>query len=484
MHISSLLKRSVIPRYVVLVSMNRREETPLGSFRRSRAGPFECGSEHFSMGFAKSTTRTIARVRRLRTMAKGDEREAKKNRFEFEVLAKHKRARAAILRLKNYDCHTPMFMPVGTQGSVKGLTNRQMEQLGCQVILGNTYHLQLKPTSELLDEVGGLHQFETWRRGLLTDSGGFQMVSLLELAKITEEGVVFRSPRDGQEMLLTPEESIRIQNRIGADIIMALDDVVHSCTADPARFEEATHRTLRWIDRCIAAHNRKHDQSLFGIVQGGLDPKLRAICLEGMLERGDQLPGYAIGGLAGGEDKHAFCKVVSQCTAALPEDKPRYVMGVGYPLDILVCTALGADMYDCVYPTRTGRFGTALTPQGVLKLRHQAMKYDFRPIDEECDCMVCKTYTRAFLHSLVAKEPLGSLLVTYHNVRYMMRFTEDMRNSILKGTFDQYACDFISRHYPDGDVPEWVQTAMSDARIDISAICHCSRTPSVKRQRV
>jgi len=442
------------------------------------------GRPTFPMGFAKPTTRTIARVRSLRIMARGREEERTGTHLEFNVLAKHKRARAATLRLKKYDCSTPMFMPVGTQGSVKGLTNRQMEHLGCQVILGNTYHLQLKPTSELLDQVGGLHQFETWRRGLLTDSGGFQMVSLLKLAKITEEGVVFQSPRDGQEMLLTPEESIKIQNRIGADIIMALDDVVHSCTADPARFEEATHRTLRWIDRCIAAHDREHDQSLFGIIQGGLDPKLREICLKGMLERGDHLPGYAIGGLAGGEDKNAFCKVVSQCTAALPEDKPRYVMGVGYPLDILVCTALGADMYDCVYPTRTGRFGTALVPEGVLKLRHKAMKQDFRPIDEECDCMVCKTYTRAFLHSLVAKEPLGSLLVTYHNVRYMMRFTGEMRASILDGTFEKYACRFISKHYPDGDVPQWVQSAMSDADIDISSVCDSSDVPPAKRQRV
>ncbi|GJP49967.1 hypothetical protein CLOM_g9122 [Closterium sp. NIES-68] len=206
-----------------------------------------------------------------------------------------------------------------------------------------------------------------WPRGLLTDSGGFQMVSLLHLADITERGVEFQSPVDGSRMLLTPEESIAIQvnlqatptqlpgaqNKIGADIIMALDDVVSSLVSGP-RIEEATHRTLRWMDRCMQAHSRPHDQNLFGIVQGGLDPTLRDICLKGLIQR--DLPGYAIGGLAGGEDKDAFWRVVAQCTAALPANKPRYVMGVGYPLDIVVCSALGADMYDCVYPTRTARF--------------------------------------------------------------------------------------------------------------------------------
>ncbi|KAJ7298494.1 hypothetical protein O6H91_Y570300 [Diphasiastrum complanatum] len=245
-------------------------------------------------------------------------------------------------------------------GTVKGLTSSQLEDAGCQIVLGNTYHLALRPGADLLEQLGGLHHFMNWSRALLTDSGGFQMVSLLHLADITEAGVTFQSPVDGTSMLLTPEESIHIQNKIGADIIMALDDVVKTTITGP-RIEEAMYRTLRWIDRCIAAHSRPSEQNLFGIVQGGLDPHLRDVCCQGLVDR--NLPGYAIGGLAGGEDKDSFWRVVAQCTAQLPEDKPRYVMGVGFPLDIVVCSALGADMYDCVYPTRTARFGTALIPE-------------------------------------------------------------------------------------------------------------------------
>ncbi|KAH9756454.1 Queuine tRNA-ribosyltransferase catalytic subunit 1 [Citrus sinensis] len=349
--------------------------------------------------------------------------------LRFEVLGRFNRARAAQLTLPHFACQTPLFMPVGTQGTIKGLTTDQLEEIGCQIILGNTYHLALRPTSELIDELGGLHKFMNWPRALLTDSGGFQMVSLLHLADITEKGVTFQSPVDGKPMLLTPEESIQIQNRIGADIIMALDDVVRTTITGP-RIEEAMYRTLRWVDRCIAAHKRPHEQNLFGIVQGGLDPVLR----------------YAIGGLAGGEDKDSFWRVVAQCTAALPEDKPRYVMGVGYPLDIVVCSALGADMYDCVYPTRTARFGTALVPEGVLKLKHNAMVNDTRPIDPTCACMVCKNYTRAYIHCLVTKDAMGSQLLSYHNLYYMLQF-------------------------PKGDVPEWVCNAMDVAGIDISSCC-------------
>ncbi|GAY41558.1 hypothetical protein CUMW_060420 [Citrus unshiu] len=361
--------------------------------------------------------------------------------LRFEVLGRFNRARAAQLTLPHFVCQTPLFMPVGTQGTIKGLTTDQLEEIGCQIILGNTYHLALRPTSELIDELGGLHKFINWPRALLTDSGGFQMVSLLHLADITEKGVTFQSPVDGKPMLLTPEESIQIQNRIGADIIMALDDVVRTTITGP-RIEEAMYRTLRWVDRCIAgnisntqclmlfnfllfiffpwtAHKRPHEQNLFGIVQGGLDPVLRDICVRGLVDR--NLPGYAIGGLAGGEDKDSFWRVVAQCTAALPEDKPRYVMGVGYPLDIVVCSALGADMYDCVYPTRTARFGTALVPEGVLKLKHNAMVNDTRPIDPTCACMVCKNYTRAYIHCLVTKDAMGSQLLSYHNLYYMLQ---------------------------------------------------------------
>ncbi|XP_052201675.1 uncharacterized protein LOC127807678 isoform X2 [Diospyros lotus] len=380
--------------------------------------------------------------------------------LRFEILGRFNRARAARLTLPHFVCQTPLFMPVGTQGTIKGLTTCQLEEIGCQIILGNTYHLALRPTSELIYELGGLHKFMNWPRALLTDSGGFQMVSLLHLADITEKGVTFQSPVDGKPMLLTPEESIQIQNRIGADIIMALDDVVRTTITGP-RIEEAMYRTLRWIDRCIAAHERPDEQNLFGIVQGGLDPVLS----------------YAIGGLAGGEDKDSFWRVVAQCTAALPEDKPRYVMGVGYPLDIVVCSALGADMYDCVYPTRTARFGTALIPEGVLKLKHRAMADDPRPIDPTCTCMVCKTYSRAYIHCLVTKDAMGSQLLSYHNLYYMMKLSGDLHTSIVEGWFPEFVCDFLQKMFPKGDVPEWVCNAMEVAGIDISSVVLYSQHP-------
>ncbi|KAF3772775.1 Queuine tRNA-ribosyltransferase [Nymphaea thermarum] len=421
----------------------------------------------------------------------------------FEVLGKFNRARAAQLTLPHFVCHTPLFMPVGTQGTIKGLTSCQLEDIGCQIILGNTYHLALRPGADLIDEMDGLHKFMNWPRALLTDSGGFQMVnplpfffpfplvSLLHLADITEKGVTFQSPVDGKPMLLTPEESIQIQvcenvillcffsvdvtisvmplqNKIGADIIMALDDVVRTTITGP-RVEEAMYRTLRWIDRCIAAHKRPDEQNLFGIVQGGLDPVLRDICVKGLVKR--NLPGYAIGGLAGGEEKDSFWRVVAQCTAALPEDKPRYVMGVGYPLDIVVCSALGADMYDCVYPTRTARFGTALVPEGLLKLKHAVMADDIRPIDPTCTCMVCQNYTRAYIHSLVTKDAMGSQLLTYHNLAYMMRLSSDLHTSIIEGRFPEFVCNFLKLQFPKGDVPEWVCNAMEVAGIDISECC-------------
>ena len=261
-------------------------------------------------------------------------------------------ARVCSLELPHNKLELPVFMPVGTAAAVKGLTVEEMEALEVPLILGNTYHLALRPTTELLDDCGGLHKFMGWRRAMLTDSGGFQMVSLLKLANITEEGVTFQSPSDGSKMLLTPEKSIQLQNEIGADIMMALDDVVSSTTPSRERVEEAMHRTLRWIDRCIGAHSRPSDQNLFGIVQGGLDLELRGQCCDELVKR--DLPGYAIGGLSGGEAKDEFWQVVHHCAQRLPANKPRYCMGVGYPVDLVVCVALGVDMFDCVYPARTG----------------------------------------------------------------------------------------------------------------------------------
>ena len=376
-------------------------------------------------------------------------------------------------------------MPVGTAGCVKGATTLELcvPPLDCEIVLANTYHLGDRPGPAALEAAGGLHKFQAWPRALLTDSGGFQMVSLLALARVTEAGVTFASPVDGREMLLTPEQSMALQNVIGADIMMALDDVVGADTVDEARFAEATARTLRWIDRCIAAHVRPSEQSLFGIAQGGLDISdggLRDVCLTGLLARDASLPGYAIGGLAGGEAKDAFWRVVAHGAARLPARKPRYLMGVGYPLDIVVCTALGIDMYDCVYPTRTGRFGTALVHAGLLKLRSVAYAKDLAPIDASCACHVCATYTRAHLHAMLrAREPAANVaqLVTHHNIAYMMRLVREMRAAIIAGTYEDYVRAFVHRMFPRaGDIPAWVLEACDAAGIDARANSHHAPT--------
>lgn len=392
-----------------------------------------------------------------------------KSALKFDIVAQCSttKARVGRLQLPHYTVDTCMFMPVGTQGSVKGLTTKQLRDIGVQILLGNTYHLGEKPglTRILNDDCSDhLHEFMKWDRAILTDSGGFQMVSLLDLADITEEGVTFQSPNDGSTMLLTPEQSMRIQNEIGADIMMALDDVVATTTVGP-RVEEATHRTLRWIDRCIAAHKNTDRQNLFGIVQGGLDPRLRKLCLDGLIER--DLPGYAIGGLSGGESKDDFWRTVDLCTDHLPRDKPRYCMGVGYPVDLVVCVALGVDMFDCVYPTRTARFGSALVSTGTLNLRSAQYANDFRPLDESVDCFVNRQYTRAYLHRIAGKESAGSILITYHNLAYMMKLSRDMREAIIKDQFPQFVRQFFSLQYPNGDYPQWCIDSLSKVGIDL-----------------
>mmetsp|Transcript_69 Transcript_69/g.190 ORF Transcript_69/g.190 Transcript_69/m.190 type:complete len:400 (-) Transcript_69:71-1270(-) len=384
--------------------------------------------------------------------------------LSLNVDAADGKARATTMRLPHFTAETPMFMPVGTQGTVKGLTTEQLVDANAQVILGNTYHLALRPGGDVMESMGGLHEFMNWPRGILTDSGGFQMVSLLRFSEITEEGVRFQSPVDGTDMLLTPERSIELQNQIGADIIMALDDVVSSTTTGP-RVEEAMHRTLRWIDRCIAAHRRKDEQNLFGIVQGGLDPKLRDVCLDAMVER--DLPGYAVGGLSGGEKKELFWRIVDQCTDKLPRNKPRYCMGVGYPVDLMVCVALGVDMFDCVYPARTARFGTALIKTGLLRLKTASMATDFQPLDPSCKCSVCKTYTRAYIHSLNPREgSVGAQLVTLHNIAYLTNLMAEARQAILDGRFSAFIREFMKLQYPKGDYPQWVVEAL--AKVDIT----------------
>lgn len=373
-------------------------------------------------------------------------------------------ARAGTLTLLHGPISTPVFMPVGTQGTIKCLTVQQVEELGPEIILGNTYHLGHRPGPDVMDAFGGLHNFMHWDRNLLTDSGGFQMVSLLKLAEITEEGVKFESPHDGSEMLLTPEQSMQLQNKIGADIMMALDDVVHSLTTGE-RLEEACHRTTRWLDRCIKAHSRPHEQSLFGIIQGGLNKELRAISLEQLLAR--DLPGYAIGGLSGGESKDEFWKIVLQCTQAMPPHKPRYLMGVGFPVDLVVCVALGVDMFDCVYPTRTARFGTALVDSGCISLKNSKYQFDYTPLEDVCTCHTCKNYTKAYLYSISKGDHLIGQLLTIHNIAYQLRLMRTMRQSILDGNFDDFVKTFMGNQFPDKNFPGWVKDALATVGITL-----------------
>jgi queuine tRNA-ribosyltransferase len=402
----------------------------------------------------------------------------------FHVHRHLQHARAATVHLPHGKVRTPVFMPVGTKGTVKGLSSCQLvneeesADLAPEIILGNTYHLALQPGTEILAELGGLHRFMNWKRNLLTDSGGFQMVSLLKLAEIKEEGVTFKSPIDGSEMLLTPEQSIKCQNEIGADIMMQLDDVVSSVSVEEGRFEEATFRSVRWLDRCIIAHQRPREQNLFAIVQGGLDLTpggLREQCVTEMVKR--DLPGYAIGGLAGGENKDTFWRVVAHGTARLPRDKPRYVMGVGYPLDLVVCVALGADMFDCVYPTRTARFGVALVPSkgGTIRLKAREFAASLEPVDPSCACSTCRHYSKAFIHTAFKdNNALAAQLLTKHNISFLMRLMRTMRRAIMGGQehYEAFVNGFLTDMYPPGEgvpVPAWAVEALTHAGIRLTS---------------
>ncbi|CAG9784528.1 unnamed protein product [Diatraea saccharalis] len=285
--------------------------------------------------------------------------------FHIQAECKTTRSRAGLIKLPHYSVKTPVFMPVGTQGTMKGLLPEQLEELGCEIILGNTYHLGNRPGTEVLEKIGGLHKFMSWNRALLTDSGGFQMVSLLKLAEITEEGVKFRSPYDDTEIMLTPEKSIEIQNCIGADIIMQLDDVVQTTFQDYDRIKEATERTSRWLDRCLKAHKRPSEQSIFPIVQGLLNKELREKSARDHMTK--NVNGFAIGGLSGGESKDQFWPMVSLSTGILDKHRPRYLMGVGLAIDLVVCVALGVDMFDCVFPTRTAVSVSLFTYKFIIK---------------------------------------------------------------------------------------------------------------------
>ncbi|KAK5991141.1 Queuine tRNA-ribosyltransferase catalytic subunit [Cladobotryum mycophilum] len=393
--------------------------------------------------------------------------------FELVARCSTTRARASNLTLPHGPVQLPIFMPVATQASLKGLTPEQLEETGCRLCLNNTYHLGLKPGQEILEAVGGAHKLQGWNHNLLTDSGGFQMVSLLKLATITEEGVRFLSPHDGSPMLLTPEHSISLQNTIGSDIIMQLDDVLVTTSPDKARMREAMERSVRWLDRCVAAHKNPDRQNLFCIIQGGLDVEMRKECCKEMMAR--DTPGIAIGGLSGGEAKADYCRVVETCTGLLPELKPRYVMGIGYPEDLIVSVALGADMFDCVWPTRTARFGNAVTKHGVLNIRNSKYATDFGPIEPGCGCMCCREgdggmgITRAFIHHNASKETVAAHLLTIHNVWYQLELMREIRKAIIEDRFPAYIRQFFAwRHADKTEYPDWAVEALKRVNVDLT----------------
>jgi len=334
---------------------------------------------------------------------------------------------------------TPAFMPVGTYGSVKGLTPQQVADTGAQICLGNTFHLMLRPGTDIINQHGDLHDFMGWHKPILTDSGGFQVFSLGELRNISEEGVEFRSPVDGDKVFLSPEKAIEVQQKLGSDIIMVFDE----CTPYPATEAEARESmalSMRWAKRCKAAHGDKPG-ALFGIVQGGMYPSLRLESLEALVEIG--FDGYAIGGMSVGEPKEEMWAVLDVLVDRMPADKPRYLMGVGTPSDLVEASLRGVDMFDCVMPTRNARNAYLFTSQGLLKLRNSRYKDDTGPVDENCDCYTCENFSRSYLHHMdKCKEMLGAVLNTVHNLHYYQRLMADLRGAIERGTLAAFAKSF------------------------------------------
>lgn len=353
--------------------------------------------------------------------------------LQFEIEAQCGPARAGAISLPHGRVQTPVFMPVGTAGTVKAVTQEALERLGAEIILANTYHLYLRPGHELIRRLGGLHRFMSWPRPILTDSGGFQVFSLQSLRKVTEEGVHFRSHRDGSSHFLSPERSIEIQAALGSDIVMAFDE----CTeypADRVRTRQSLDLTLEWARRSMeAAKKLEAGQSLFGIVQGGMYPDLRRESAERLAEL--DLPGYAIGGLSVGEPRAMTREIVESTLEWLPVDRPRYVMGVGYPEEIVEYASLGVDMMDCVLPTRAARHGLLFTSVGRINIRNRRYAEDGGPPDPECGCPVCARYTRAYLRHLTAsREPLAAILGTMHNLAFYLDTMRSVRDAILKGS--------------------------------------------------
>jgi len=361
--------------------------------------------------------------------------------FEFRLLARQEKARAGVFMTPHGDLQTPVFAPVGTQATVKTLTPEHLKELGASLVLSNTYHLYLRPGDELIAELGGLHKFMQWPNPMLTDSGGYQVFSLSDTRKIDEDGVTFKSHVDGSTHRFTPERSIQIQNNLGADIIMAFDE----CSNPNDRNYSATamERTHRWAERSLEAHKRP-DQALFGIIQGGVDPDLRVKSAEFISSL--PFPGIAIGGLSVGETKAEMHSTLDLVTPLLPENKPRYLMGVGTPEDLINGIARGIDIFDCVLPTRLARHNAAFSSEGRLNLMNAVYARDPHPIDETCACYTCRTFTRAYIRHLIsAKETLAGTLLSIHNLHTMINLVQNIRASIIDGSFENKVSRWLSQ---------------------------------------
>ena len=365
--------------------------------------------------------------------------------FDFDITAREGDARTGVLRTSRGDIRTPAFMPVGTAATVKALTVDQVASTGADIILGNTYHLMLRPTAERIARLGGLHRFMRWEGPILTDSGGFQVMSLSKISKVTEQAVTFQSHIDGSRHVLSPERSMEIQaDLLGSDIVMQLDECV-AWPAEEPRAAEAVRLSARWGQRCRDAFGHRDAQALFGIQQGSTFEALRRESSDRLRDIG--FDGYAIGGLAVGEGHEAMCEVLDYAPDMLPADRPRYLMGVGKPIDLVEAVARGVDMFDCVLPTRSGRHGQAWTWDGPIHLKNAGFAEDETPLDPESDCSASRDYSRAYLHHLVkADEILGQVLLSWHNLAFFQSLMAAMRAAIAEGRFETFRKDFRARH--------------------------------------
>lgn len=368
--------------------------------------------------------------------------------MKYSLVARDGKARAGVLETEHGNIETPVFMPVGTQGSVKAIEQRELLDAGAQIILGNTYHLYLRPGLDVIESAGGLHEFISWKKPILTDSGGYQVFSLTGLRKIEEEGVAFRSHLDGSTHVFTPESVIRIQRQLGSDVMMVLDE----CTPYPCEHQyafESNELTLRWAQRCQTEFRRGspmygHKQALFGIVQGSVYADIRERSAKALTESG--FDGYAIGGLAVGEPAEQLYDLTELCQGFLPQEKPRYLMGVGTPENLLESIARGMDMFDCVLPTRNGRNAMCFTRQGAINLRNAIYKNDFSPVDPECRCYACSSFSRAYIrHLFLAKEILALQLATIHNLSFYLWLMRKAREAILETRFVGWKSEIVSR---------------------------------------